>query len=150
MQGVSFPWLSPLCILREPWSQVVASPGRYSVRTSQCLYSLSSKVWEASSQLIRVVSAVCLPVTHSSVNFPVLVLVLHLLYLTKDKCPLVAVCLQASGAQHQGHWDTAVEKDFSQHLTWRTMLLDARSGDHPQPLNAQGEERKWFWKGAVQ
>lgn len=150
MQGVSFPCLSPLCFLREPWSQGVASPGKCSIRTRQCLYSLSSKVWEASSQLIRVVSAVCSPVTHCSVHFPVLVLLLHLLYFTKDKCPLVAVWLQASGLQHQGHWDTAVEKDFSQHLTWRTMPLDARPGDHPQPLNAQEEERKWFWEGAVQ
>lgn len=61
--------------------------------------SLSSKVGE---ELIIAQNGVvvCSPVTHSSVHFPVLVLVLCLLRFMKDEHPLVAVCLHSSGAQH--------------------------------------------------
>lgn len=57
----------------------------------------------------------------------------------------MAVYLQASGAQRQGYWDTVGGRRLlSQQLTWRrTILLDARDG-HPQPLNAEGEEREGF------
>ena len=123
-------------------SHVVPSPGRGSIRTSS-VCTTSTPKYARSLIIALAVSAVCSPVTDSSVSFPVLVLILWLLYFTKDKCPLVAVYVQASGAQHQGYWDTVSGKRLlSQQLTWRrTILLDARGG-HPQPLNAEGEERK--------
>lgn len=152
MWGVSFPWLSPLCFSREPWSHVVASPGRGSIRTSQCLYNLNSKVCQKPHHSSCCVCSLltchwfisCFP---SSCLDP-LIAVFHKGQTSFGGCLSSGFRCSVSGVLRHCHWKktslSAVDLKKNHTVrckTWPSTTFQCRG---------RREERKWSWEGGVQ